>query len=91
MTRSFKPQWTLALAALALTGFSAAPAVLAAPPNTMHGKTMAAKTVYLCKARHCYYTPTMAKKMNYKDPMGNTLVKSAKVPAGYMDASKMKM
>jgi hypothetical protein len=33
----------------------------------------------------------MAKKMNYKDPMGNTLVKSAKVPAGYMDASKMKM
>jgi len=91
MTHAFKPQITLALAALTFAAFADSPAAFAAPAQAMHGKTMAAKTVYLCKARHCYYTPAMAKKMNYKDPMGNTLVKSAKVPAGYMDASKMKM
>jgi cytochrome c553 len=91
MIRTFKPQWTLALAALALAGFSAAPAVLAAPAPTMHGKKMAAKTVYVCNTCHAYYTPAMAKKLKYKDDMGHTLVKSAKVPAGYLDASKIKM
>jgi hypothetical protein len=91
MTHAFKPQMTLVLAALALAGFSAAPAVLAAPPSAMHGKKMAAKTVYVCNTCHAYYTPAMAKKLKYKDDMGHTLVKSAKAPAGYINASKMKM
>ena len=91
MTHSFQPQWTLALATLALAGFSAVPAALAAPPSAMHGKKMAAQTVYICKDCHAYYSPATAKRLNYKDDMGHTLVKAAKAPTGYMDAGKMKM
>ena len=57
----------------------------------MSHKTMAAKTVYVCKDCKAFYSPAMAKKMGYKDGMGHTLVKQAKAPAGYMDGSKMKM
>ena len=102
MTHAFKPQAALTLAALTLAAltlaaltlavFAAAPAAFAAPAPAMHAKKMAAaKTVYVCNDCKAYYTPAMAKKMGYKDGMGHTLVKSAKVPAGYMDGSKMKM
>jgi hypothetical protein len=47
MTHAFKPQITLALAALTFAAFAASPAAFAAPAQAMHGKTMAAKTVYL--------------------------------------------
>ena len=93
MTRLIKPQ--MAFAFLALAALSAAPTVMAAPANamhgTMHGKKMAAKTVYVCKDCKAYYSPSAAQKMHYKDDMGHTLVKAGKAPAGYMDGSKMKM
>ena len=56
----------------------------------MHTMT-AAKTVYVCKDCKAYYSPTAAKKMGYKDGMGHKLTKMSKVPAGFMDGSKMKM
>jgi hypothetical protein len=57
------------------------------PMHTM----MAAKTVYVCKDCKAYYSPTVAKKMGYKDGMGHKLTKMSKAPAGFMDGSKMKM
>ena len=93
MIHSIKPQ--MALAFLALAAFCAAPTVMAAPAATMHsamhGKKMAAKTVYICKDCKAYYSPSAAQKMHYKDDMGHTLVKASKAPAGYLNGSDMKM
>jgi len=94
MTLTLRPRIALALAAVALAGLSAAPVALAAPHSKKMAhskKMMAAKTVYVCKDCKAFYSPTMAKKMGYKDSMGHTLVKVSKAPAGYMDGSKMKM
>ncbi len=91
MTHAFKPQTACVLAALTLAA-AAVPSAFAAPAQAPHARKMAAaKTVYVCKDCRAYYTPAMAKKMNYKDDMGHTLVKTAKAPVGFMDASKMKM
>lgn len=93
MTLSTKPRLATVLAAVALSGLSASPVALAAPHSKMmgHSKKMAAQTVYVCKDCKAFYSATAAKKMGYKDAMGHTLVKQSKVPAGYMDGSKMKM
>ncbi len=93
MTRSLKPGLALTLAAATLAGLFAAPLAQAAPAaSTTHSKKMmAAKTVYVCRDCHAYYSPAMAKKMGFKDSMGHMLVKASKAPAGYMDAGKMKM
>jgi len=65
----------------------------ATPKMMSHGKmshkTMAGKTVYACTMCKEYYTPAQAKKMSYKDPMGHTLTKMSKAPAGFTDGSKM--
>lgn len=58
-------------------------------PMTKPAMAKMSGPVYVCKAMKCYMSPMMAKKMGYKDPMGNKLVKMSKAPAGYMDASKM--
>lgn len=84
-------------AGAAATAFAAllmaAPLTSQAAPKMAHHKmshkTVAAKTVYVCKDCKAFYSPTMAKKMGYKDGMGHTLVKQDKAPAGYMDGSKM--
>ena len=92
MTRLLKPGIALTLSALAFASLSTAPAALAAPAHALHARKMAAaKTVYVCKDCHAYYSPAMAKKLHYKDDMGHTLVKSAQIPVGYLDADKMKM
>jgi len=88
------------LAAGAATALLAgAPLTAQATPKMMshgkmsHGKmshkTMAGKTVYACTMCKEYYTPAQAKKMSYKDPMGHTLTKMSKAPAGFTDGSKM--
>jgi hypothetical protein len=98
MKTSLTPRLAGMFAAVALAALSAAPVTLAAPAAKMahskkmaHGKKMAAHTVYVCTKCKAFYSPTMAKKMGYKDGMGHMLVKEAKTPAGYMDGSKMKM
>jgi len=92
MTLSLAPRLAGAFAAVALAALSAAPVALAAPAGKMaHGRKMAAHTVYACTDCKAFYSPAMAKKMDYKDGMGHRLVKQAKAPAGYADGSKMKM
>lgn len=91
MILSLTPRLAGVFAAVALAALSAAPATFAAPAQAMQGKKMVAHTVYVCKDCKAFYSPTMAKKMGYKDNMGHTLVKEAKTPAGYMDGSKTKM
>lgn len=90
MIRSLKSG--LALAA-ALAAFFVIPAVQAAPATAAHSKktAAAAKTVYVCKDCHVYYSPAAAKKSGYKDSMGHPLTKVSKTPAGYLDGSQMKM
>ncbi|MCW3060366.1 MAG: hypothetical protein JWQ02_2187 [Capsulimonas sp.] len=91
MILSTKPYLALAFAAAALVGIAAAPVAAASSPKTGHHKMPAAHTIYLCKDYKVFFTPSVAKKMGYKDKMGHPLVKASKTPAGYMDASKMKM
>ncbi len=93
MTLSLTPRLAGVFAAVTLAALSAAPVAQAASHSQMgHGKKMAAAhSVYVCKDCKAFYPPAMAKKMGYKDSMGHTLVKQTKVPAGYMDGSKMKM
>jgi len=85
-----------AIAGVALVTASASFAQMARPMMhkpmpAMHKTMAAAKGVYVCKTCKAYYSPTAAKKMGYKDGMGHKLTKMSKVPAGFMDGSKMKM
>ena len=82
-----------AIAAVALVSASASFAQMAKPvmhkpmPHTM----AAAKPVYVCKMCKEYFSPTAAKKMDYKDGMGHKLTKMSKAPAGFMDGAKSAM
>lgn len=55
----------------------------------MPHKAMVRKTVYACTECKMYYPAAQAKKMGYKDPMGHTLTKMSKIPAGFAKGSKM--
>ncbi len=57
----------------------------------MAHKKMAANSVYVCKDCHETFTPMQAKKMGYKDPMGHTLTKMSKAPAGFTPGGTGKM
>lgn len=84
-------------AGAAATAFAAllmaAPLTSQAAPKRFHGKmphkAMVGKTVYACTECKMYYPAAQAKKMGYKDPMGHTLTKMSKIPAGFADGSKM--
>ncbi len=77
--------------ALGLALTAGANSTQAAPMHKPMAHTrMAAKTVYVCKACKETFTPMQAKKLGYKDPMGHTLTKMSKAPAGYTPGGSMK-
>lgn len=59
--------------------------------SKMSAGKMDTKSVYVCKTCKVYFSPSIAKKLAYKDPMGHKLVKMDKAPAGFKDGSKMRM
>ena len=78
------------LAALAAVGLAvAAPPAAQAGPATHRPAASHSKVIYACTKCRAYYSAASAKKMGYKDPMGHTLTKMTKAPAGYANGDKM--
>lgn len=83
--------------ALALALIAGANSTQAAPMHKPMAKKpmahnkMAVNTVYVCKDCRETFTPMQAKKMGYKDPMGHTLTKMSKAPAGFTPGGTGKM
>jgi len=93
MFKQMTPALALGLALTAAASFAQmAPMHKPMAKKPMAGKKMmTAKTVYVCKDCKQTYTPMQAKKMGYKDPMGHTLTKMSKAPAGFTPGGTGKM
>ena len=77
-------QFTAAVAALTILSATTGLAQTAHPMMHKAARhTTAARSVYVCRDCHQYFTPAQAKRLGYKDSDGGKLVKTSRIPMGY--------